>query len=485
MRDGIRVKVSSWQRIGPNVIPHAAKATGVYLNSMLAVERGEPRRLRRGDPAHERRLRRRRLGREHLRRQATASSTRRTSRDLDPAGITRDSVDPDRAGPRPPRRREAADPHRPVPRGRDLHVRHGCRGDADAGGRRPARGPPGPVTREIQAGVPRHGARAQRALGAVARARAGRRRRRTEAGVRQEVAAGPALGAVPRRARGGARARGAALGAALARPDDRPVRGARRRAGRRALRRGRLVGHRRAAPALRRRGDRARRRGDHVAVLLRRERELLHLRGRRPGLRRHRPADAEPRPGRGRGGDHAADEGDRRGGHLRLSVRAGRAARDRRAARARADPGLLRGARRRVPRARRSARTARPASSRSIRTSRSRPARAESSRRTPRRSGGCSARSATRAAATRAAGSSMSGSASTTACRDVAAALGVGQVERLDEILALRSAVARRYDELLRGIDGIELPCPDDETHMPAPGSSTSCCSPTTRRASA
>jgi branched-chain amino acid aminotransferase len=37
MRNGIRVKVSSWQRVGPNVIPHAAKATGVYINSMLAV----------------------------------------------------------------------------------------------------------------------------------------------------------------------------------------------------------------------------------------------------------------------------------------------------------------------------------------------------------------------------------------------------------------------------------------------------------------
>jgi branched-chain amino acid aminotransferase len=36
-RDGIRAKVSSWQRVGPNVIPHVAKATGVYLNSMLAV----------------------------------------------------------------------------------------------------------------------------------------------------------------------------------------------------------------------------------------------------------------------------------------------------------------------------------------------------------------------------------------------------------------------------------------------------------------
>ncbi len=36
-RDGIRAKISSWQRVGPNVIPHAAKATGIYLNSMLAV----------------------------------------------------------------------------------------------------------------------------------------------------------------------------------------------------------------------------------------------------------------------------------------------------------------------------------------------------------------------------------------------------------------------------------------------------------------
>jgi branched-chain amino acid aminotransferase len=35
--NGIRVKISSWQRVGPIVIPHVAKATGVYLNSMLAV----------------------------------------------------------------------------------------------------------------------------------------------------------------------------------------------------------------------------------------------------------------------------------------------------------------------------------------------------------------------------------------------------------------------------------------------------------------
>jgi branched-chain amino acid aminotransferase len=34
---GIAAKISSWRRVGANVIPHAAKATGIYLNSMLAT----------------------------------------------------------------------------------------------------------------------------------------------------------------------------------------------------------------------------------------------------------------------------------------------------------------------------------------------------------------------------------------------------------------------------------------------------------------
>jgi len=41
LRSGIRTKVSSWQRVPPNVIPHASKATGVYLNSMLAVSEAQ------------------------------------------------------------------------------------------------------------------------------------------------------------------------------------------------------------------------------------------------------------------------------------------------------------------------------------------------------------------------------------------------------------------------------------------------------------
>jgi perosamine synthetase len=48
---------------------------------------------------------------------------------------------------------------------------------------------------------------------------------------------------------------------------------------------------------------------------------------------------------------------------------------------------------------------------------------------------------------------------------DIAAALGIGQLERLDEILALRGNAAGRYGELLGGIDVVELPCADDEVH--------------------
>jgi branched-chain amino acid aminotransferase len=40
-KTGIRTKISSWKRIGPNTIPHAAKATGIYLNSMLAVHEAQ------------------------------------------------------------------------------------------------------------------------------------------------------------------------------------------------------------------------------------------------------------------------------------------------------------------------------------------------------------------------------------------------------------------------------------------------------------
>jgi len=44
---------------------------------------------------------------------------------------------------------------------------------------------------------------------------------------------------------------------------------------------------------------------------------------------------------------------------------------------------------------------------------------------------------------------------------DIACALGIAQLERLDELLAGRSRVAARYREALEGIEGLGLPCPD------------------------
>jgi perosamine synthetase len=49
---------------------------------------------------------------------------------------------------------------------------------------------------------------------------------------------------------------------------------------------------------------------------------------------------------------------------------------------------------------------------------------------------------------------------------DVAAALGVGQLEKLDEILERRGAAAARYGELLRDLDAVVLPLADDEDHV-------------------
>jgi perosamine synthetase len=44
---------------------------------------------------------------------------------------------------------------------------------------------------------------------------------------------------------------------------------------------------------------------------------------------------------------------------------------------------------------------------------------------------------------------------------DLACALGVAQLERLDELLSARSRAAELYGEALAGIEEVELPCPD------------------------
>jgi perosamine synthetase len=48
---------------------------------------------------------------------------------------------------------------------------------------------------------------------------------------------------------------------------------------------------------------------------------------------------------------------------------------------------------------------------------------------------------------------------------DVQAALGIAQLEKLDRILELRAAAARRYDDLLSGLGSVDTPSPDDADH--------------------
>ena len=49
---------------------------------------------------------------------------------------------------------------------------------------------------------------------------------------------------------------------------------------------------------------------------------------------------------------------------------------------------------------------------------------------------------------------------------DIRAAIGIGQIEKLDRILAFRRETAERYIDLLQGIDGLGLPWPDDDDHV-------------------
>jgi perosamine synthetase len=44
---------------------------------------------------------------------------------------------------------------------------------------------------------------------------------------------------------------------------------------------------------------------------------------------------------------------------------------------------------------------------------------------------------------------------------DIACALGIAQLERLDEMLAARKRIAELYNEALKDVEGLELPCPD------------------------
>ena len=318
---GIRCKISSWKRIGANTIPHVAKATGIYLNSMLAVHEAQ-------NAGYDEAIL---LTDDGFVADGSGENifvvkdgkiwTPPLSTSILP-GITRDSVI-----------QIAQDLGYVVEEASlirsDLYLADEIFMTGTAAevmpvrvGRRPRdRRRPGHA--RAAEGVPRHRARQVGPLGALARPRRGGRQDSRPAGERESGhAADSALVAVCRRARRGARARGAPVRASLARAGDRPLRGALRGEGRSAVRGRRLVRHVGAAPAGRDRRPRGGRRGDHVALLVRRLGELLHLRRRDARFRRRRRADDEPRSRSRRGRDHGEDEGDRRGRHLRLPVRA-------------------------------------------------------------------------------------------------------------------------------------------------------------------
>jgi branched-subunit amino acid aminotransferase/4-amino-4-deoxychorismate lyase len=164
---GIRAKISSWNRIGANTIPHVAKATGIYLNSMLAVHEAQ----RAGyDEAIL-------LTAEGFVADGSGENVflvkDGAALDLDPARDHAGQRDPDRAGSRLRRRGGQRDPLRPLSRRRDLHDRHSCRGDAGALGGRPRRRRRAGHARAPE-GISRHCSREERALGALARPRLGR-----------------------------------------------------------------------------------------------------------------------------------------------------------------------------------------------------------------------------------------------------------------------------------------------------------------------
>ncbi len=449
LRTGIRAKISSWQRIPANVVPHASKATGVYLNSMLAVTE-----------AH-------RAGYDEailltpegnvadgpgetifVVHDGTISTPDLSTGILH--GITRDSII----------RRS------PATCGYEVRERNLIRSDlylADevfmcgtAAEVTPLRSVDdhelgvGPITRALQEAYldGRARPRATR-YAAVARARAEHDPRGVSAVARAIALSGPWIDErdeelvleVLRSGRLSLGPAGPRFEELLAEATGAP------HCGRRLVRDGR------PAPLHAARRRRAGRRGDHLAVLLRRLGQLRDLRGRHARLRRHRRADAQPRPGGGRGGDHAAHEA--RSSRSTSSATPASSTSCARSATVTGSRSSRTPARRsaRATRAGRSARTAIRPCSPSTRTSRSRPARAGRSRPARREEHELLVSLRNQGRLETSSWLQHGRLGFNYRLDDISAALGIGQLEKLDRILAGRREVAARYEQLLAGVE--------------------------------
>ncbi len=286
LEKGIRAKISTWRRVGPNTIPHAAKATGVYLNSMLAVmeanRAGYEEALLLTEDGY--------VGDGSGENIFVVKDGVIATPDLSASilqGVTRLAVIQIA--------RDLGYELREKPLIRtDLYMADELFMTGTAAEVTPIRavddveiGDPGPVTKAIQETYLKTvTGRSSATPSGSSTSPSPRRSRAADALGRAD----PALAPVGWRERGGARPRGAPLRAARARAHDRALRARPRRAGRRALRGRGLERHGGAPPLRPPRRPRARRRGDHLAVLVRRLGELRSLRGRDAGLRRRRPA---------------------------------------------------------------------------------------------------------------------------------------------------------------------------------------------------
>ena len=92
VKHGVRMKISTWRRMDPNINPVAAKGTGIYVNSSLAKVEALQRRLRRGDPAQHRAARSRRRRARTSSSSRTACSARRRCRQARSRASRSDSV---------------------------------------------------------------------------------------------------------------------------------------------------------------------------------------------------------------------------------------------------------------------------------------------------------------------------------------------------------------------------------------------------------
>ena len=166
-QNGIRAKVSSWRKIPHDALIPTAKATGQYLNSVLAKIESEKAGYEEGILLDSHGNVCEGTG-ENLFVVRDGVIATPGLRGLDPRRHQPPVGDPDRQGPRLRGRRAQHRPRRALPGRRDLHDRHRRRADADPRGRRP-RGRHGRAGRDHARGPARVRGRAARALGALRR----------------------------------------------------------------------------------------------------------------------------------------------------------------------------------------------------------------------------------------------------------------------------------------------------------------------------